>query len=86
MSIYVAANDTYLFTKEKDTQTLKSNSCLPERKGREGLGVGVCMCTLMFMEWVVKMVLLYSTKNSTQYSVIPNMGEDAETEWICVYG
>ena len=31
------------------------------------------------------MDLLYSTWNSTQYSVIAYMGKESETEWICIY-
>ena len=29
--------------------------------------------------------LLYSTGNSTQYSVMPNMGKESKKEWIYVY-
>ena len=31
------------------------------------------------------MDLLYSTGNSTQYSVITDMGKESEKEWIYVY-
>ena len=87
-SIHVAANDTteLIYTTETDSQTLKTNSWLPERKGRVVLEVVVGMCILMFMEWVVNRDLLYSTENSIRYSVIPNIGKESETEWICVYG
>ena len=29
--------------------------------------------------------LLYSTVNSTQYSVIIYVGKESEKEWMCVY-
>ena len=29
--------------------------------------------------------LLYSTENSTQYSVIIYVGKESEREWICAY-
>ena len=31
------------------------------------------------------MDLLYSTGNSTQYSLITHVGQESEKEWICVY-
>ena len=38
-----------------------------------------------YMEWMVNGDLLYSTVNSTQYSVIIYMGKESEKEWIHVY-
>ena len=47
-------------------------------------GFGLGICTLLYMEWMVKENLLYSTGNSAQYSVITYTGK-SEKEWICVY-
>ena len=30
--------------------------------------------------------LLYSTENSTQYSLIPHVEKESEREWMCVHG
>ena len=40
---------------------------------RNGLGVGIGTHTLLDVEWMVNEDLLYSTENSTQYSVITYM-------------
>ena len=47
-------------------------------------GFGTSMCTLVYMEWMVNGDLLYSTGNSTKYSVIPYFEKESEKEWICV--
>lgn len=49
---------------------------------RDGLGFGTGMCTLRYMESLAKGNLLYSTANSTQYSVRIYMGKDSK--WMCV--
>ena len=46
-----------------------------------GTGIG----TLLYTEWVVCGDLLYSTGNSTQYSVRTRMGKESEKEQIRVY-
>ena len=38
-----------------------------------------------YIECLAKGDLLYSTRNSTQYSVIISMGKESEKEWMCVY-
>ena len=52
--------------------------------GRDEWGVGIDICTLC-MEWMVNGDLLFSTENSTQYSVITYMGKEFEKQWICGY-
>ena len=37
------------------------------------------------MKWIINKDLLYSTKNSTQYSVTTYMGKESEKEWIYMY-
>ena len=48
-------------------------------------GFVIGMCTLLYIEWMVNQDLLYSTGNSTQYSLITHMGRESEKEWICAY-
>ena len=56
-------------------------------RGRGGmdLGFGIGICTLRYMEQLANRNLLYSTGNSTQYSVIIYVGKESEREWICVH-
>ena len=37
--------------------------------------VGISRCKLLYIRWIDNKVLLYSTGNSTQYSVMPYMGK-----------
>ena len=46
---------------------------------------GIGTCTLLYMEQMVSRDLLYSTGNSTQYSVILYMGKEYVKEWMYVY-
>ena len=41
--------------------------------------------TLLYIKQIINRDLLYSTGNSTQYSVITYMGKESEKEWIYVY-
>ena len=40
---------------------------------------------ILYIKEIPNKDLLYSTRNSTQYSVIIYMGKDSTKEWICVY-
>ena len=41
--------------------------------------------TLLYIKQITNKDLLYSTGNSTQYSVMTYMGIESEKEWIYVY-
>ena len=41
--------------------------------------------SLLCIKWTTNKELLYSTGNSTQYSVITYMGKEFEREQICMY-
>ena len=41
--------------------------------------------TLLYIKSTTNKDLLYSTGNSTQYSVMTYMGKELKTEWIYVY-
>ena len=47
-------------------------------------GFGIGICTLKYTERLTNGDLLYSTENSTQYSVITYVGKEFKREWICV--
>ena len=59
----------------------KGDRC--ERGMYWGFGIGIC--TWWYMEWLASGDLLYSTGNSSQYSVIIHMGKDSEKEWIPIH-
>ena len=73
---------------ETDSQTLK-NLWLPKETGwGEGqidcvFGVGIY--TPKDVEWMVNGDLLYSTENTTQYSVIIYVEKESEREWMCIH-
>ena len=47
-------------------------------------GFGIGICTLRYMEQLAKGDPLYSTENSTQYSVIIYVGKESK-RMTCVY-
>ena len=53
--------------------------------GRDGLGVWVNRCKLLYIEWINNKVLLYSTGNYIQYTVITHNGKEYEKEYILIY-
>ena len=76
-----------LFTKQKQSQMQKTNLWLPW--GKAGAGeinwdIGIDKYTL-YIKQIINKDLLYSTRNSTQYSVMTQMGKESKKEWIYVY-
>ena len=47
-------------------------------------GFGVSRCKLVYREWINNKVLLYSTGNCIQYTVINHNGKEYEKECVCV--
>ena len=80
------ANELIYKTKS-DIQILKTNLWLPKRKhGWGGINeeFSVNIYTLLSVKQIINKDLLYSTGNSTQYSVVAYMGKESEREWIYV--
>ena len=83
-------NDTneLIYKKETDSQTSKTNLWLQKGMcigGGMDWGFGIGICTLQYMEWMFNGDLLYSIRNSTQYSVITYMGKESEKKMdVCV--
>ena len=73
-----------LFAEQTDSQT---ENKLMVTKGGGGIyqEFGINIYTLIYIKQVIDKDLLYSTGNSTQYSVITYMGKESEKEWIYVY-
>ena len=47
--------------------------------------IGIDIYTLLYIKLVTNKDLLYSTGNSTQYSVMTYMGKESKKEWIHLY-
>ena len=47
--------------------------------------IGIDVYTLLYVKLITNKDLLYSTENSTQYSVVTYMGKECIKEWIYVY-
>ena len=47
--------------------------------------IGIDIYTLLYIKYITNKNLLYSTGNSTQYSVMTYMGIESKKEWIYVY-
>ena len=47
--------------------------------------IGTDVYILLQIKQITNKDLLYSTGNSTQYSVMTYMGKEPKKEWICVY-
>ena len=56
--------------------------------GKRGDGtnweIGMDIYTLLYIKQIANRNLLYSTENSTQYSVTPYMGNESKTDWIYI--
>ena len=74
-----------LFTKHKETHRLQKQTYGYQRgQAVRRDGLGVWDWHLHTVVYAMTRVLLYSTENSTQYSVIIYVGKESEKEWLCV--
>ena len=78
---------TNLLTKQK-----QSHRCRKQTYGYQGAWggginweIGIDICTLLYTKQITNKNLLYSTGNSTQYSVMTYMGIESKKEWIYVH-
>ena len=76
-----------LLTKQKQTHRHREQTCGCQGEGAEG-GMegefGTSRCKLLHIEWINNKVLLYSTGNYIQYTVINHNGKEYEKEYIYV--
>ena len=47
--------------------------------------IGMDIYTLLYIKYITNKDLLYSTGNSTQYSVMDYMEKESRKEWLYVY-
>ena len=70
-----------LSTKQTELQIQKTNLRLPGGRGGEiNWEAGMNIYTLLYIKQVTNKNLLYSTKNSTQYSAMAYMGKESKTK------
>ena len=71
-----------IYKTEVDTQMQKTNLWLPgdKRKGGINWEIGTDICTLLYIKQITNKNLLYSTGNSTQYSVMAYMVKESKNE------
>ena len=76
-----------LLTKQKQTHKRRKQTYGYQRGNVGGINqeFEINIHTLLYIKQIINKDLLYSTGNSTQYSVITYMGKEYEKEWIYVY-
>ena len=81
-----------LFSKQKQTHRHRKHT-YGYQGGKVGGGggggmnweIGIDIYTLLYIKQINKKNLLFSTGNSTQYSVMTYIGVESKKEWIYVY-
>ena len=89
---------TYMWTLKKMIQMnllikqKQSHRCRKQTYGYQGVRggginweIGIDIYTLLYIKQITNKDLLYSTRNSTLYSVMAYMGKESKKEWIYVY-
>ena len=76
-----------LSTKQKQSYRYRKQSYGFQgvREGGINWEIGTDIYTLLYIKQITNKDLLYSTGNSTQYSVMAYMGKESKKEWIYVY-
>ena len=74
-----------LFTKQKWSHRCRKQT-YGYQGGKRGINweIGIDIYTLLYIKQITNKDLLYSTGNSTQYSVMTYMGKESKKEWIYV--
>ena len=75
-----------LSTKQKELQMQKTNLWLLGVRGGGGINweIGMDIYTLLYIKETTSKDLLYSTGNSTQYSVMAFRGKESKKVYICI--
>ena len=68
------------------TATMEHRMEVTRAKGgrRDKLEIGIDINTPLYIKEITNKGLLYSTDNSTQYSVMTYMGKESRKDWIYV--
>ena len=76
-----------LFTKQKQSHRCRKQTYGSQGKRGGGINweIGIDIYTLSYIKQITNENLLYSTGNSSQYSVMTYVGKEAKNEWTYVY-
>ena len=76
-----------LFTKQKQSHRCGKQTYGYQGKRAGGINweIGIDIYTLLYIKQITNKDILYSTGNSTQYSVMAYMGKESKKGWIYVY-
>ena len=76
----------HIYETQTDSQTWRTDLWLTRRgRGGKDWEFGISRCKLLYIGWINNKVLLYSTDNYIQYSVINHNGKEYEKEYIYMY-
>ena len=75
-----------IYKREIELQMQQTNLWLPGGKAGGGINweIGIDIYTLLYIKQITNKDLLYSTGNSTQYSVVTYTGKESKKQWIYV--
>ena len=71
--------------KQAHRHTEQTCGCPSGERGGKDWEFGISRCKLLYIEWINNKVLLYSTGNYIQYSVINHNGKEYEKEYLYLY-
>ena len=71
-----------LFTKQKKSHRCRKQTYGHQGENGRGINLAIDIHTLLYIKQVTKKDRLYSTENSSQYSVMTCMGKESKKEWI----
>ena len=76
-----------LFTRQKQTHKFWNQTYDYQMGNMEGINCkfGINIYTLLYIKYIGNKDLWYSTGNSTQYSLVTDMGKESDKEWIYIY-
>ena len=67
------------------TKQKQSCGCQAGVEGRKDWEFGISRCKLLYIGWINKEALMYSTGNYNQYPVINHNGKEYGKVYICMY-
>ena len=80
---------TNKFVCKTEIESQKQKTYFTVTKGKRGEGInweiGTDIYTLLYIKQVTNKNLLYSTGNTTQYSVMTYIRKESKKEWIYIY-
>ena len=76
-----------LFTKQKQSHRYRKQTYGYQGGKRAGINweIEIDIYTLLYIKQIVNKNLVYSIRNSTQYSVMTYVGKESKKEWMYVY-